>query len=143
MLDDNRVVLQQVAQVVRVVAAAMLGVTLSLVAVMAGLVLLTVRAALKAQAGSVAVLKFLGGADALVAELVLGQLVKRALWGWFFACVVFAMCFGVAGLVWPVLQAWWLVPAVWFAAFGAAASLVLVTALVAKFSTLKIVRQYG
>lgn len=142
-LDDNRALLTRVGQLVSFGQWALMLVTVLVLLVMAGLVSLTVRAGIRTQNTSVGVLKILGGTDNFVANLVVRQVVKRAVYGWLIAIISFAVVFTCVSMLTPLLYSWLGEPMVWGAAVGTAGSLVMMTSIIAKFTAMKGVKNHG
>ncbi len=98
-VDDNRQILAKASHIVRITQIGMmiLGSVVSIV--MALLVVLTVRAGLRGQKRRVAVLKFLGGTNGFMAQLVVQQVVVRSFIGWLLSCIM-------AGIVLVGIMLW-------------------------------------
>lgn len=103
-IDDAQTVLQTVARGVRAVQAVGLGLVLITAAVMLLLVVLAVRAGLRGQRHTLALMQQLGATDKLVVTTVAGQVGSRCIAGWLVASSVALMCMLVTVLAWPTLR---------------------------------------
>lgn len=125
-LDDARNLLASVAKGVRLTQLVGLGVAAVMVAIMLGLVVLTVRVGLKSQQATLALLRQLGASDDRLVRLVMTQVGERALYGWCLAAAAAVVALGVLQAWWPAVQplvGW----PVWLAMIAAPGALPLVT----------------
>lgn len=134
-VDDAQPVLAAVARGVRLAQALGIGLALTMVGVMALLVMLTVRAGLRAQRSTLELMQHLGATETLLTRLVAGQVLQRVLLGWALAGAgAVAVMLGGA-FAWPQMQPV-LTPTVWVALAVAPGLL----PLVAWFTSRRVVR---
>lgn len=86
-IDDARAVLAPIAAGVRVAQGGAAVLALVMVAVMLGLVGMTVRIGLRSQKATLHLLRQLGAGDRQLVRLVAGQVAARVLPGWVFSCL--------------------------------------------------------
>lgn len=92
-IDDARSLLEKVSKGVRFAQASTFSFALILFLIMALLVSLTVKAGLRGQKDSLAVLQYVGATDGFITKLVVRQVFIRSLVGWFMASLL--ACFTI------------------------------------------------
>lgn len=139
-IDDARNLLEAVSRGVRVAQIATLVLSSVMVAIMVMLVSLTVRAGLRGQRASLAILQYIGATDEFVTRLVTRQVVLRSLLGWVFASILAGITLAAVLLVWPGLKIY-LSPMVFITLVVMPLLLPVVAYLTAQFTTHIVVRQ--
>jgi cell division transport system permease protein len=139
-LDDARLLLGTVAQGVRWVQAVVLGTGVVMLALMAMLIVLTVRTGLQARKDTLALLRQMGATDGWLARAVVAQVASRCALGWALASAVAVGLLLAVALSWPVVGGYlgWMV---WAGLALAPASLTLVATLAAYLTSLQVVRR--
>jgi cell division transport system permease protein len=139
-LDDARLLLGTVAQGVRWVQAVVLGTGVVMLALMAMLIVLTVRTGLQARKDTLALLRQMGATDGWLARAVVAQVASRCALGWALASAVAVALLLAVALSWPVVGGYlgWMV---WAGLALAPASLTLVATLAAYLTSLQVVRR--
>lgn len=139
-IDDARDLLSRVAAGVRTVQGVSVVLALVVLVIMAMLVSLTVRAGLRGQRRSMRMMQLLGATDAFMMELVVRQVFRRSLVGWFGASVLSVFTLAVATVFWqPVLP--YMTPVVWVGVVSVPLLLVAVSVVVSLLVTRHVIRE--
>lgn len=141
-IDDARYLLESVERGVRLAQTITLFFAVGLLLIMALLVSLTVRAALRGQIGSLSILQYIGATDAFIVSLVSRQVLKQSLLGWVLAVVLGALSFALA-MKWNVALAPYLSWNVWIGVVASPLFLAMLAVILSWFITRKVVRFIG
>lgn len=138
-IDDARYLLESVERGVRLAQTITLFFALGLLLVMALLVSLTVRAALRGQVHSLSILQYIGATDAFIVSLVSRQVLMQSLIGWFLAASLGALSFVIA-LKWNMALAPYLSLNVWMGVAVSPLFLAVIAVILSWVITRKVVR---